>query len=112
MTHEEESESALKALFTREAPESSFEALFTTEDPETIKDRAEWEAEEAKWKVEKEKLKAEMEELDAKMAEWEDERKKTLNKQEDGLYNDITGKRIPYMNDEGDHIDFDHGWYD
>ncbi len=105
MTPEEESESALKALFAREAPESAFEALFTTEDPATIKYRAEMEAKMAEMDAEEAKWKAED-------AEWEAERKKILNRKEDGLYNDITGKRIPYMNDDGDHIDYDHGWYD
>lgn len=105
MTPEEESASGLKALFSSEECASAFEALFTTEDPATIKHRAEMEAKMAK-------MKAEMAEMDAEDAEWEAERKKILNRKEDGLYNNITGKRIPYMNDEGDHIDYDHGWYD
>jgi hypothetical protein len=69
---------------------------------------AEWEA---KWRAEDPEYDAKWA---AEAARWNAVTKgrKIENKQEDGLYNDITGQRIPYMNDEGDHIDYDHGWYD
>ena len=73
---------------------------------------AEWEAEEAEFEAEMKKLDAEWEAEEAEMKKLDAERRKIQNTQEDGLYDDRTGKRIPYMNDEGDHIDFDHGWYD
>lgn len=82
------------------------------EDAKLEAEDAEWEAEDAKLEAEFAKLEAEWEAEDAEFAKLEAEFKAEIqNKQEDGLYDDMTGKRIPYMNDEGDHIDFDHGWY-
>lgn len=98
-----------------EAGEYDYESLFNLGEPKTAKNKAELKKFEAEWKIELEemiaeaKFKADLKKIDD---EYNAKIRKIKNKQKDGLYNDITGKRIPYMNDEGDHIDYDHGWYD
>ena len=98
-----------------EAGEYDYESLFNLGEPKTAKNKAELKKFEAEWKIELEEMIAEAKfKADLKKIDDENNAKirKIKNKQKDGLYNDITGKRIPYMNDEGDHIDYDHGWYD
>ena len=70
---------------------------------------AEIDAEYAKWEAERAEMIAKWE---AEEAEREEIEKYKIENELHGLYDEITGRRIPYMNDEGDHIDFDHDWYD